>query len=56
MNPRLIKFAVELQNCEKSVEKKKTINFLQTNFKSFFKTIKAEKVPVAADKQTRSMH
>ncbi len=49
MNPRLIKFAVELQNCEKSIEKKKSINFLNINYKSFIKILKREKIAVIAD-------
>lgn len=50
MNPRLIKFAVELQNCEHVPEKKKEVRFLNWGYKSFFKIEKAQKVPVYAEK------
>ncbi len=50
MNPRLVKFAVELQNCERIEEKKKKVNFLYLNYKSFFKILKPEKIPVFTEK------
>ncbi len=50
MNPKLIKFAVELQNCEKIENKKKKVNFLRLNYKSFLKIFKIEKIPVYIEK------
>ena len=50
MNPRLIKFAVELQNSEKIEVKKKKIKFLCLDYKPFFKILKPEKVTIISDK------
>lgn len=50
MNPRLIKFAVELQNCEHVPEKTKQVRFLNLGYKSFFKIAKAQKVAVYTEK------
>lgn len=37
MNPRLVKFTVELQNHERKIEEKKTIYFNKKNFFNFVK-------------------
>ena len=37
MNPRLIKFTVELQNHERKIEEKKSIYFSKANFMNFLK-------------------
>lgn len=37
MNPRLVKFTVELQNHERKVEDKKVIYFNKNNFFNFVK-------------------
>lgn len=37
MNPRLIKFTVELQNHERKIEEKKTIYFKKAKFFNFLK-------------------
>jgi len=50
MNPRLIKFAVELQNCEKNEQKKKNVRFLNLDYKAFLKELISEKVPVRVEK------
>ena len=37
MNPKLVKFTVELQNHERKIEEKKTIYFNKKNFFNFVK-------------------
>lgn len=37
MNPKLVKFTVELQNHERKIEEKKTIYFSKRNFFNFLK-------------------
>lgn len=45
MNPRLVKFAVDLQNAEKVEEKKETFEFSKTvKFFNFFKPAKVSVV------------
>ncbi len=51
MNPRLIKFAVELQNSgEKKEEETKNINFKGGSGKKFFRELKLAKVTVPITK------
>ena len=46
MNPRLIKFAVELQNPDKKEENEEHINFKNVGDKKFFNFLKPAKVTV----------
>lgn len=46
MNPRLIKFAVELQNAGKIEKEEKDINFKNGGRKNFFNFLKPAKVTV----------
>lgn len=50
MNPRLIKFAVELQNAEKIEEENKTINFKNGGGHKFFNFFKLAKVTVPVNR------
>lgn len=49
MNPRLVKFAVELQNTEKVEEENKTINFKSGGHK-FFNILKLAKVTIPVNR------
>ncbi len=46
MNPRLVKFAVELQNGEKVEKEQETINFKNGGEKKFFNFLEPAKVTV----------
>lgn len=47
MNPRLVKFAVDLQNAEKFEEKKETVSF--SKHVKFFNFLKPAKVAVVVN-------
>ncbi len=49
MNPKLVKFAVELQNCEKVEKTKKDINFRDGGHK-LFDIFRLAKVTVPIDR------
>ncbi len=51
MNPRLIKFAVELQNGEQIEKKEKNIYFNNGGGKKFFNFLKEAKVTVPVNKE-----
>lgn len=48
MNPRLVKFAVDLQNVEKN-EKKEETKYFSSPTKKFFNFLKPAKVTVVVD-------
>lgn len=50
MNPRLVKFAVELQNSERIEKKDESINFKSGSGKRFFGFLKLAKVTVPVSK------
>lgn len=50
MNPRLVKFAVELQNAEKTEKNYKYVQIKYGSVKNFFNILKPAKVTVPVDR------
>ncbi len=51
MNPRLVKFAVELQNAAKLDHKEKCIHFIKSNKYGFFNVFKTAKVSIPVENE-----